>query len=210
MAGGKVKLFRENHQTPKFYTPDEIKRMLDACTGELECYRPMIEFQLLTACRTGEMLLLKWEDVDFEGSRIHFRNTKTAQDRFVEMGIELRRLLVRLPRLAGCPWVFPNLATKEPYGYPSKAKGQYKPQFPRKAWQKIVKRAGLIDRGAIPYALRHTAATVIARDHSLNEAKAILGHSDLKTTLRYAQVASDAFSRAATLLEDLLKQAAHA
>jgi site-specific recombinase XerD len=39
-----------------------------------------------------------------------------------------------------------------------------------------------------PNQLRHTAATFIAEHEALDVARVILGHSDVSTTIRYAQV----------------------
>lgn len=206
MGDGKAEFFKANHETPRFYSDDELKRLLDACSGEFAHLRPMLEFAVLTGCRTGEMLTLRWDDVDFGNSRIHFRNTKTSYDRFVAMGLRLRRLLHGVSKKEECEWVFPNPATGTPYGYYGAGK-RLKPAFPRTPWEKIVAKAGVLDRRAIPYALRHTAATIIAREHSLHEAAAILGHSSLETTRIYAQVASEAYERAATVLEDRLERA---
>jgi integrase len=198
-------LLTENKGVPRFFTDEEIERILTACYGELEYYRPMIEFCLLTGCRTREMLLLTWDAVDFEGSRIHFHNTKTKHDRFVIMSMELRRLLSNLPRLS--EYVFPNPKTGQPYGHFSERYGKLFPQFPRKAWEMIRKRAGLTDTLATPYTFRRTAATVLAKSLGLHEAAEILGHADIKTTMIYAKVVSETYNQAAEILETKLRKA---
>lgn len=198
-------MMREREHTIRFFSEEEIERILDTCVGPLAHIRPMLEFCLLTGSRTAEMLMLKWEDVDFDGSRIHFRNTKTAQDRFVKMGIALRRLFYDLPRFEGCDYVFPNPLTKRPYGHYSKKYGRFIPGFPRKVWQKIRKQAMLTDAGAVPYTLRRTAATILAKNLGLHEAQEILGHANISTTRKYAAVTSDTYDRAAEVLEGSIK-----
>lgn len=194
-------MLRAGAQTIRYFSDDEIDRLLESCTGTLSHLRPMIEFCLLTGCRTAEMLLLKWADVDFEGDRIHFRHTKTAHDRFVKMGRELRRLLYDLVRAEGCDYVFPNPITLRPYGHWSKKYKRFIPSFPRKAWSEIKKRAEITDREAVPYTFRRTAATILAKSLGLHEAREILGHSSITTTQKYAAVTSDTYDKAAEVLE---------
>jgi integrase len=198
---------REQEHPIRYFTDQEMHRILDACVGPIAHVRPMIEFCLLTDCRTAEMLCLRWEDVDFEGSRIHFRNTKTAVDRFVKMGLELRRLLYNLPRFEGCEWVFPSPRILRPYGHTSKKYQRFLPQFPRKVWNTIRKRAMLTDKAAVPYGFRRTSATILAKNLGLHEAQEILGHSDIATTRRYAAVVADTYDRAAEVLEERVSRA---
>ena len=53
-------------------TPPEIRRLLDAAD---EPVRTLLLCAVLTGMRRGELLGLKWEDVDPEGSRIHVRRS---------------------------------------------------------------------------------------------------------------------------------------
>ena len=68
-------------------------------------------------------------------------------------------------------------------------------------FRKAFKRAGI--DGATAHTLRHTHATrLIQHGLSLYEVKEILGHSDIKTTMRYAHIEQQSVSRKATMVID--------
>ena len=71
-----------------------------------------------------------------------------------------------------------------------------------------MKRAGLI--GCTIHTLRHTHATrLIQNGMSVYEVKEILGHSDIKTTMRYAHLEQKVVSsRARDLMDSINRQAA--
>ncbi|MBI4468110.1 MAG: site-specific integrase [Acidobacteria bacterium] len=167
----------------------------------------MIEFCLLTGCRTREMLRLEWNDVDWEGSWIHFRNIKTAHDRVVAMWLELRMLLNNLRRFEGSSHVFPNPKTGKPFGHYSTGYSRSFPQFPRKPWKVVCERANLTDSLATPHTFRRTVGTILAKNLGLQADAEILGHSDPSITRRYAGVLSETYDRAAQVLETSLAKA---
>jgi len=68
-------------------------------------------------------------------------------------------------------------------------------------FRKAFKRSGI--DGATAHTLRHTHATrLIQHGLSLYEVKEILGHSDIKTTMRYAHIEQQSVSRKATMVID--------
>jgi integrase len=88
---------------------------------------PALRFALGTGVRRGELLALRWQDVDFDRGRVHIRRTlrpsggtkvpKSSRDRFVPLPSELltllreRRTAHRRATLMGLPeqeWVFPS------------------------------------------------------------------------------------------------------
>jgi integrase len=85
-------------------TPPEIRRLLEAAE---EPVRTLLLCAVLTGMRRGELLGLKWEDVDFEGNRIHVRRSlwrgkfvtpkSRRSRRAIDMAPTLKAALTRLP-----------------------------------------------------------------------------------------------------------------
>ena len=66
-----------------------------------------IRLLILTGCRRGEILGLRWEEVDLEARELRLQDTKTGP-RVVPLSPAAVRLLAGLPRSGGCEWVIPG------------------------------------------------------------------------------------------------------
>lgn len=64
----------------KYLTPGELKALLEAAP---EWMRAPIAFAACTGVRRGEMLSLRWADVDFTQRRIYLRDTKNGELRIL-------------------------------------------------------------------------------------------------------------------------------
>jgi integrase/recombinase XerD len=87
-------------------------------TGKRKHLRSIIILDLNTGLRRGELFGLKIEDLDFNRSLLHVRETKTGQDRIVLMNLTVRTLLLELndeARQAGWQYVFTNPTTGKQY-----------------------------------------------------------------------------------------------
>ena len=78
-----------------------------------EHLKPVITFAYLTGCRKGEILLLRWDQVDLIARvvRLNPGETKNDEGRVIPLTCELLQMLVmqrqiRDQRWPGCPWVF--------------------------------------------------------------------------------------------------------
>lgn len=140
-----------------------------------------------TGMRRGELLKLRWTDVDLDGRTIHVRafHTKTATARNVPISQRLERELRRL-------WeVSPKHTDGLVFGIRDNA---------RVAFCSAREAAGLYDVRF--HDLRHTAATRLARSGmSLSEVGRILGHSQPTTTYRYVNADSTTLVRAAEAID---------
>ncbi|HID00895.1 MAG TPA: site-specific integrase, partial [Piscirickettsiaceae bacterium] len=93
-------------------------------------------------------------------------------------------LLAQVPRIEGCEYVFANPDTGRPY-----TQIFY-------AWDTARKRAGLDDLRI--HDLRHSFASFLVNSgRSLYEVQKILGHTQIKTTQRYAHLSQDSLVSAA-------------
>ena len=73
----------EKHE-PNYLQPTTIPLMLDALEREPLKWRMLVHLMLVTGARRGEILSLKWENVDFDNSRIYIcRSISYTPDRGV-------------------------------------------------------------------------------------------------------------------------------
>lgn len=151
-------------------TRDEEDRLLAACEDPHRRHlAPLIIFAIETGCRRGEILALRWADVNLSGRviRIEAANTKTLRSRLVPITERLRRVLVELQaghsRLTSR--VFPVGDTKRSFSTARNLAGMPEIHF---------------------HDLRHTAITrMLERGVSPAIVMKISGHTQQKTFLRY-------------------------
>jgi integrase len=177
----------------RYYTDGELQRLGNALAtiDEPVEMRAFLRCLLLTGARPGELLRLKWSDVDFAAKRINLRASKTGDDdpRAVS-GIAITppvaETLRTLKPIEGNDHVFASRRVK---GAPL---NDY-----RHAWRRLAKAAGITGQDAVAYTARHTLATFAASALPLNVVSGLLGHKSPSTTRRYSHDKGDAISRGA-------------
>lgn len=121
-----------------------------------------IRFTLMTGLREGELLDLRWSDVDFKGSVLNMRGTKTANSwRRIELSrgavvlLRLQRMrLHRRQKALGPAWQEHDLVFPTSIGTPWQARPFYR------SYRVMVDRSRLRDPGSVKWhTLRHTAAS---------------------------------------------------
>jgi integrase len=75
-----------------FFEHDEYLRMLDALPGYL---KPVVCFAYFTGCRRGEILALRWNQIDLDAKlvRLNAGETKSGEGRVIPIGGELLEVL---------------------------------------------------------------------------------------------------------------------
>ena len=178
----------------RFFSQAELAALSDALTAHRTPAGDCISFIMLTGCRPGEAMAAEWKQFDVEpGFWIKpAANTKQRKTHKVPLGPAALELLARIRADQGATarrsqgnFVFPG----QVYGQPLKNL--------HNAWKAISGAAGLSD--ARIYDLRHTFASVGAGGGlSLQIIGRLLGHTQFKTTLKYAHLADDPLREAAT------------
>ncbi|CAG4903079.1 site-specific integrase [Paraburkholderia saeva] len=142
--------------------------------------QPLVVTALHTGMRKGELLALEWADVDLEVRTIHVRRGTTKDDerRDIPITDELFECFTTWKPLAHRVYVFGNRETDARLTDFSNA------------WE------ALLEAAQIPnfrfHDCRHDyASKLVAAGVDLNRVRALLGHADLKTVLRYAHLAPD-------------------
>jgi integrase len=137
----------------------------------------LAESELLTGCRRGEIVNLRWEDVDFERECLRLPDSKTGK-KIIYLNAPARALLQELPRLADNPRVIPGMRADSASAAIDKA------------WSHVRRTAGLADVRL--HDMRHSFASVgAAGGLSLPIIGALLGHKHATTTQRYAHLSAD-------------------
>src|SRR4030095_5005732 len=116
----RVKRFREDNERNRYLSDQEEARLLSVLTGPRADLRPVVILAIHTGMRRGELLSLRWANVDFERGLIHVMNsqreqTKSGHSRSIPMNQIARRELLGLHRETGhTEYVFFNDKTKKP------------------------------------------------------------------------------------------------
>ncbi len=161
----------------RFLSREEVARLhgvLDAQTrrgGRQQA--DIIRLLLLTGCRKGEIMGLRWSEV--HSGMLALADSKTGP-RTVPLNTQARAILDRQPR-GESPFVFPSpLDSARPRG----------PDLP--FWYRVRREAGIEDVRL--HDLRHTVAShAVMNGVPLPVVARMLGHSSVQMTLRYAHLA---------------------
>ncbi len=187
-------LLKLEHQDFDFLDFEEAPRLVAAASGE---WRTMILVAWKTGLRQGELLGLRWEDVDLVAGVLRVRQAlvrerittpKNRKPREVGLSAEVKDALKAHRHLRG------DLVFSQQDGTP---------WTNNKAWRPLesaCKRAGLRRIGW--HVLRHTFAShLVMRGVSLKTVQELLGHASIQMTMRYAHLMPDAKLSAVHVLD---------
>jgi integrase len=111
-----VQLLPEDNQRTRHLSFEEEYRLFAEMTGEREYLQPLVTVAVYAGPRRGELLKLRWVNVDFDLNTITFKETKTNKDRSVPMEPIVRTALLELQERAGdAEYVFVNPDTGTRY-----------------------------------------------------------------------------------------------
>ena len=203
-----------------FYTYEEWKKFEEALPNDTT-YKPFFQFLYWTGCRRGELVGLKWSDINFTtgvlnvqrsnykvaGQSIQSKETKTGKSRTITLPPYCIALLkhyrseqTQYRFLLGDKWVGDNWIFTQADGQP-----MY-PSTPTLQFDRFLKRNNLKHRKF--HALRHTSATLLlSSGTNIKNVASRLGHSQLKTTDRYVHALEEADKQAANTFETMFNPA---
>lgn len=166
----------------------EVLREMEDEGIELPSAIAAVRLLILTGCRLGEIMTLKWEYVDISGKALRLPDSKTGA-KVVHLGQPAVEVLQKIERVEKNPWVI--VGTK-----PGARLSDLQP-----FWQRVRARAGLKDVRI--HDLRHTfASTAVAAGQGLPMIGKLLGHTQVQTTARYAHLAADPVKEAANQVSE--------
>ena len=151
--------------------------------------KPAVLLSLNTGLRQGEVFKLTWANVNLEKGMVTVTasTAKSQRARHVPLNAEARSALK----------AWKEQGTGEGFVFPSREGGQLVEI--KTAWAKLLRDAG-IDNFRWHDMRHHFASRLVMAGVDLNTVRELLGHSDLKMTLRYAHLAPEHKSAAVELL----------
>jgi integrase len=179
-------------QRTRYLTKEEADRLSAALRAdENQMAAKAIMLLFMTGARRNEVTHAKWAYVDWEQATLLVPRSKNGQARYVQLNSAAIQLLKRLPRADDSPYIFPSQTNGKPMASLF---------FP---WDRIRKRAGLDDVRL--HDLRHSFASFLVNDGwDLYDVQKLLGHSNPRTTQRYAHLSRERLARAAEALTTIV------
>lgn len=175
----------------RFLERDELKRLIEACKNHSEALWALVLFMVTTGGRRGEIITLRWKDIDLERRQVTFTWTKGASGKEKKRTVPLNESAMEAVKSQ-----LKKRVVGDPMDYVFKRQGG-KPWHKRKAskqaskipgWRVALKEAGITDFR--PHDLRHTFASMLRRERKmpLDRIAELLGHSKLELTQIYAHL----------------------
>lgn len=173
-----------------FYDGKQFVRLKPILGGYQDHIHSMVLLLMNTGMRRGELFNLRWQDVDFVNKRLTVigNTSKTGQTRYIPLNVEacvvLKRWSEQTQRNSGFVFV-----------------GKHGERFTNidKAWKVLLRDAKITDFRL--HDLRHHfASRLVSAGVDLNSVRELLGHTDIKMTLRYAHLAPAHLSEAVAVL----------
>ncbi|UQZ88450.1 integrase [Deltaproteobacteria bacterium Smac51] len=196
-----VKVVKQDNQRVRFLSVEEATKLL----GKLQSRSKQVHDEALLALfcglRAKEIFHLTWGDIDFENRSLFIKDTKNKKlDRFAFMTSEVEEMLKQRRPVKPNPGslVFPTAD--------GRTQKSVSPTF-REVLKELGWNDGVTDRRlkVVFHSLRHTFASWLVQDgEPLFTVSKLMGHSDIKMTMRYAHLAPNHLRQAAGRLEGRL------
>jgi integrase len=197
---------KEEKKEAAFLKPKDVDRLLVAIENHMETttdavgrvpdlawLADVIRLAVATGLRRGELVALRWEDVDLDDRRMHVRHrngftTKNSRERRVPIRGGALEVLRRMDAERDVALDGPVFTDRG--GLP------IKPDRMTKAFKRMARKAGLDERIHF-HSLRHTTGSWLAmKGVPIRVIQAILGHSSVNVTERYSHLAPETLDAA--------------
>lgn len=190
-----VQKLKENNERDRCLSDDELERLLSALeSSEHPRIKAIVRMLLYTGARRNEVLEARWSDIDFENSFWKIEFNKSGKTRYVPLSDGAKALLRGIKRVPDVEHIFFNPETMLPYVNIFHA------------WNRVRKIAGIED--VCMHDLRHSCASFLVNEgRTIYEVQRILGHSNVKTTQRYAHLSPDTLLAATNVVSNILDKA---
>ena len=218
-AASKATPPRTTKKDPNYFQPETVAAILEALESEPLKWRLITHLLIVTGCRRGEIMGLKWEKVDFENSRVKIdralvsskskgvfeESTKTSDIRHLALPRETMDLLrqhkreqLRLQLANGDRWLHTGYVFTQDNGdhmNPDSITGWLKDFSTRHGLPHIN-----------PHAFRHTVASVLlANGTDIVTVSKQLGHASITTTESfYSHIIEENKAKAADCIANVL------
>lgn len=168
----------------RFLSDEEREVLLASCTGRL---LQVVEIALDSGLRRGELLVLKWEQVDFRNQMLRIERSKNGDRRDIPMTERVFQIFKAIPRRVDTPFVFAN-----PDGSHIRSL--------KTAWGTAIRKSGITDFTF--HDLRHTFASYkVMGGVDIRSVQTLMGHRSIVMTMRYSHLSPGHLRGAIAVLE---------
>lgn len=186
-----VSSFKIHMQRECYLTQEEARRLMRELGRSTRPEATALRLLLLTGARKSEILKARWENVRLDQHLLTVPLSKSGKPRYISLSDKAMEVIRTIPRRSGCPWLFPGHVPGKPlsdiYVF----------------WNALRDKLGLAHVRI--HDLRHTFASLLVNaGHSLYEVQKLLGHSDPRTTMRYAHLGQASLVAAAETVSGFL------
>ncbi len=177
----------------EFYPPERMEKIIDAVSQEPVFWQAMTYLFIGIGARRGEILALKWDDIDFTENKIFIRRNMTRADKgrivIVTPKTNRWRIVSIAPELLA-PLKKWKIEQEEALGYTpidafcfskTDPKVTIRPDSVTRYYAKLAERYHLDH--IMPKAFRHSQASIILKNGDIMNAAHRLGHSKASTTM---------------------------
>lgn len=177
-----VELCAIDEEVPAYFTVSDFHKLISAAREEW--FRDVVLVAGFTGMRRGEILNLRWEDVDLRSRLLLIRShgkfrTKAGKRRIMPMNRFLVEIFARRSREKVADYVF----TIDGH--------QISERWLTRKFKRHIRRLGLDDRLHF-HSLRHSFASWLVQEGaSLYEVQKLLGHSSIRVTEIYSHLAPE-------------------
>jgi integrase/recombinase XerD len=172
------RMFRIARMTPAYLQKEEFVKLLGSITDPR--FGLLVLFAALTGMRRGEIVSLRWSDIDMNSRLINIQNSeyftvKAMRPRTIPMNQDVFSLLLNIPK-------------ESDYVFVDEQRKPYKAGTVTKKFKRFAAKAGITDRIHL-HSLRHSYASWLVQSSiPLAEVQKLLGHSSVVTTQIYAHL----------------------
>jgi len=186
----RVKLLKDDSKRLRYLSVDEAETLINNCDNHL---KPIVIMALNTGLRKGNILNLKWSNIDLKNGFILLDDTKNGERLELPMNNTVKDLLRSLPRRLDDGFIFFNPQTSD------------RLIDIKRSFRSACRRSSIEDFHF--HDLRHTfASQLVMAGVSLAVLKDLLGHKSIKMTMRYAHLAPGHKQKAVEIMGNILKQ----
>lgn len=187
-----VKLLKEPPGRLRYLKPDEVENLLKCCPRHI---RPIVLTAINTGMRRGEIFNLKWRDLDLENRKLTVVNAKNNESRVIPINQTLHEEFKTLVKESKGEYVF-SRRNAEPL------------KDIRTGFAVALKKAKIKDFRF--HDLRHTFGShLVMQGVNLRAVQQLMGHKDIKMTMRYSHLSPEHVQQAVEKLDNLWTLSGH-
>ncbi len=180
-----VRLLKADEERTTYLTPDELRKLIDACPP---WFKPVVKFAASTGLRASELFSLRWEDVNINEGYIIIRSaySKNNETSYIPVHSEALNALKEASEYQKSKGITSDYVFVNSRGKPYK----YEDRTYLRVFKTALRKAGL--KNVRFHDLRHTFASLsVMQGLDLYTVQHLLRHKTQKMTQRYSHLSPE-------------------